>query len=208
MTDSKKEICNQLSKFICNKLYSNKFKTMISVCDVGNFYIIKGITENEINFNVNEIVNEFCLKFKNSFKCKDISKINTIDLIEYKMSNDFENSISIKFLRDFNEHTDDLNPIIVSDIIFGLSDNYMKKVINYLKHISFNVQSYFRYSFIEFNVTFNESEGIININEFNTDSYYPNEKLLSIILDNFSMKVDDIGDDWEIINNNNFYEII
>jgi hypothetical protein len=124
------------------------------------------------------------------------------------MSNDFENSISIKFLRDFNEHTDDLNPIIVSDIIFGLSDNYMKKVINYLKHISFNVQSYFRYSFIEFNVTFNESEGIININEFNTDSYYPNEKLLSIILDNFSMKVDDIGNDWEIINNNNFYEII
>ena len=84
----------------------------------------------------------------------------------------------------------------------------MKKVINYLKHISFNVQPYFRYNFIEFSVSFNETNNTIDIYKLVTDSYYPTEKLVSIILDNFSMNVDEISEDWKTINSNNFFEII
>ena len=208
MIDTRKEICNQLSKYISNKLYDNKYKTIISVCDVGNFYIVKGSTENNTEFSIPKIVDEFCNKFKSKFECKNISKINTIDLIEHKMSENFENKLTIKFLRDFEESNEDLNPIISSDIIYGLSDNYMKKVINYLKHISFNVQPYFRYNFIEFSVSFNETNNTIDIYKLVTDSYYPTEKLVSIILDNFSMNVDEISEDWKTINSNNFFEII
>lgn len=208
MVDTRKEICNQLSKYISNKLYDNKYKTIISICDVGNFYIIKGATENNGEFSISKIVDEFCSIFKSKFECKNISKINTIDLIEHKMSEDFETKLTIKFLRDFEESSENLNPIITSDITYGLSENYMSKAINYLKHISYNVQSYFRYSFIEFSINFNESDGIIDIYELKTDSYYPNEKLLSIILDNFSMDVSEIGEDWKKTNKNNFFEII
>lgn len=208
MIDTRKEICNQLSKYISNILYDNKYKTIISVCDVGNFYIIKGSTENNTEFSISKIVDSFSNEFKSKFKCKNISKINTIDLIEHKMSENFENKLTIKFLRDFEESNDDLNPIISSDIICGLSDNYMKKVINYLKHISFNVQPYFRYNFIEFSVSFNETNNTIDIYKLVTDSYYPTEKLLSIILDNFSMDIEEISEDWRIINSNNLFEII
>ena len=67
----------------------------------------------------------------------------------------------------------------------------MKNLYLYLEHISYNIQDYFGYNFIEFEVE-QYASGKIEIINILTDSYYSATKLKSIILDNFEMGISEI----------------
>ncbi len=69
-----------------------------------------------------------------------------------------------------------------------------------MEHISYNIQDYFGYNFIEFEVEQSET-GNVEIVNILTDSVYSSSKLHSIILDNFEMNVSEIN---ELISSHDF----
>jgi len=91
-------------------------------------------------------------------------------------------------------------PVINSEFPYGFSKNYLKNLYLYLEHISYNIQDYFGYNFIEFEVEQSEN-GNVEIVNILTDSVYSSSKLHSIILDNFEMNVSEID---ELISSHDF----
>lgn len=197
---NRKTFCNNFSKFL-TELYSEggKFMTHTSVVDVLNFHILKVDTENKNKVDSSKLVEMFWKSNKNSFGDLEYSKINVINLIKTNQKNIMKN---IKYTINFNEPSSDEfevdnSGVVSSDFFVGISDERYNKLYKKLKVITSLVSPYFKLSKIDYQI---ENFKLISIE---TDSYYPSEKLLSIILDNF-----DLNSDEEINTNTLFLNVI
>lgn len=181
---NRKTFCNNFSKFLTN-LYSEngKFMTQVSVTDTINFYIIKVDTENQNNIDSSNLVELFWNHDNKSFGDLEYSKFNVINLIKTNQKDVMKN---VKYVVNLNSpETDHMESsdsgVVTSDFFTGVSDKQYYSLYEKLKTITELVSPYFKTSKIEYNI---EKFEILSIN---TDSYYPSEKLLSIILDNFDL---------------------
>ena len=181
---NRKTFCNNFSKFLTD-LYSEngKFITQTSVSDTLNFYVIKIDTENKSDVDSSKLVELFWNSDKESFGETEYSKYNTINLIKTNQKNIMKN---VKYTIGLNtsnnndvESTD--TGVVTSDFLIGVSDEKYKSLYEKLKTITQLVSPFFKTSKIEYSI---ENYELVSIE---TDSYYPSEKLLSIILDNFDL---------------------
>jgi hypothetical protein len=181
---NRKIFCNKFSKFLTD-LYSEngKFITQTSVSDTLNFYVIKIDTENKSDVDSSKLVELFWNSDKESFGETEYSKYNTINLIKTNQKNIMKN---VKYTIGLNtsnnndvESTD--TGVVTSDFLIGVSDEKYKSLYEKLKTITQLVSPFFKTSKIEYSI---ENYELVSIE---TDSYYPSEKLLSIILDNFDL---------------------
>ena len=184
---NRKTFCNNFSKFLTN-LYSEngKFMTQVSVTDTVNFYIIKVDTENDNKFNSNSLVELFWNEDKESFGDLEYSKFNVINLIKTNQKDIMEN---IKYTINIGESSVDNfevsnSGIVSSDFMVGVSDKKYSEIYDRLKKITELVSPYFKTTKIEYEI---EDFKLVSIK---SDSYYPSDKLLSIILDNFDLEKD------------------
>lgn len=181
---NRKIFCNKFSKFLTD-LYSEngKFITQTSVSDTLNFYVIKIDTENKSDVDSSKLVELFWNSDKESFGETEYSKYNTINLIK---TNQKDIMKTVKYTISLNtsnnndvESTD--TGVVTSDFLIGVSDEKYKSLYEKLKKITQLVSPFFKTSKIEYSI---ENYELVSIE---TDSYYPSEKLLSIILDNFDL---------------------
>lgn len=184
---NRKTFCNNFSKFLTN-LYSEngKFLTHASVVDTYNFYIIKIDTENDNKFNSNSLVELFWNEDKESFGDLEYSKFNVINLIKTNQKDIMEN---IKYTITIGESSVDNfevsnSGVVSSDFMVGVSDKKYSEIYDKLKKITELVSPYFKTTKIEYEI---EDFNLVSIK---SDSYYPSDKLLSIILDNFDLEKD------------------
>lgn len=184
---NRKTFCNNFSKFLTN-LYSEngKFMTQVSVTDTVNFYIIKVDTENDNKFNSNNLVELFWNEDKESFGDSEYSKFNVINLIKTIQKDIMKN---IKYTINIGESSVDNfevsnSGIVSSDFMVGVSDKRYSEIYDRLKKITELVSPYFKTTKIEYEI---EDFKLVSIK---SDSYYPSDKLLSIILDNFDLEKD------------------
>ena len=181
---NRKTFCNKFSKFLTD-LYSEngKFTTQTSVSDTLNFYVIKIDTENKSDVDSSKLVELFWNSDKESFGETEYSKYNTINLIKTNLKNIMKNvkyTISLSTSNDNDVESTDTG-VVTSDFLIGVSDEKYKSLYEKLKTITQLVSPFFKTSKIEYSI---ENYELVSIE---TDSYYPSEKLLSIILDNFDL---------------------
>lgn len=204
--NSRNGLCNFFAEYISTELcQEGKFDTVISVTDCESLIIIKGYTENDTVRDVKEIINKFISNYSQEFTFMDLEKISTIDMINFSEKIKFKNkSLRWRFEKyvHFPNYTvNEINtPVVNSEFPYGFSKNYLKNLYFYLEHISYNIQEYFGYNFIEFEVSQLEN-GDIKIINILTDSVYSTSKLHSIILDNFEMNISEIN---ELISSHDF----
>jgi hypothetical protein len=195
---NRKTFCNNFSKFLTN-LYSEngKYLTNASVVDVLNFHILKVDTENENKIDQLKLIELFWESDKQSFGDSEYSKYNVINLIKTN-----QQDIMKKIKYTINLDSNNPNQIesldsgaVSSDFFVGVSNNKYSKFYEKLKLITNLVSPYFKLTQIEFEV---EDFELVSIK---TDSYYPSNKLLSIILDNFDLNSDEeINEDTLFLN--------
>lgn len=181
---NRKTFCNKFSKFLTD-LYSEngKFTTQTSVSDTLNFYVIKIDTENKSDVDSSKLVELFWNSDKESFGETEYSKYSTINLIKTNQKNIMKNvkyTISLSTSNDNDVESTDTG-VVTSDFLIGVSDEKYKSLYEKLKTITQLVSPFFKTSKIEYSI---ENYELVSIE---TDSYYPSEKLLSIILDNFDL---------------------
>ena len=181
---NRKTFCNKFSKFLTD-LYSEngKFTTQTSVSDTLNFYVIKIDTENKSDVDSSKLVELFWNSDKESFGETEYSKYNTINLIKTNQK-DIMKTVKYTITLDtsINNHVESTDTgVVTSDFLIGVSDEKYKSLYEKLKTITQLVSPFFKTSKIEYSI---ENYELVSIE---TDSYYPSEKLLSIILDNFDL---------------------
>jgi len=181
---NRKTFCNNFSKFLTD-LYSEngKFITQTSVSDTLNFYVIKIDTENKSDVDSSKLVELFWNSDKESFGKTEYSKYSTINLIKTNQKNIMKNvkyTISLNTSNNNDVESTDTG-VVTSDFLIGVSDEKYKSLYEKLKTITQLVSPFFKTSKIEYSI---ENYELVSIE---TDSYYPSEKLLSIILDNFDL---------------------
>jgi hypothetical protein len=181
---NRKTFCNKFSKFLTD-LYSEngKFTTQTSVSDTLNFYVIKIDTENKNKIDSSNLVELFWNYDKESFGETEYSKYSTINLIKTNQKNIMKNvKYTITLDTSNNNHVESTDTgVVTSDFLIGVSDEKYKNLYEKLKTITQLVSPFFKTSKIEYSI---ENYELVSIE---TDSYYPSEKLLSIILDNFDL---------------------
>lgn len=204
--NSRNGLCNFFAEYISTELsQEGKYDTVISVTDCESLIIIKGYTENETIQDIKEIINKFISQHSVEFSFVDLEKISTIDMVSFGEKNKFKNKSFKwrfeKYVHFPNYTVNEVNtPVINSEFPYGFSKNHLKNLYLYLEHISYNIQDYFGYNFIEFEVEQSET-GHVEIVNILTDSVYSSSKLHSIILDNFEMNVSEIN---ELISSHDF----
>jgi len=181
---NRKTFCNKFSKFLTD-LYSEngKFTTQTSVSDTLNFYVIKIDTENKNKIDSSNLVELFWNYDKESFGETEYSKYSTINLIKTNQKNIMKNvkyTISLSTSNNNDVESTDTG-VVTSDFLIGVSDEKYKSLYEKLKTITQLISPFFKTSKIEYSI---ENYELVSIE---TDSYYPSEKLLSIILDNFDL---------------------
>jgi|694.fasta_scaffold122176_5 hypothetical protein len=185
---NRKNFCNEFSKCLLN-LFSDfgKYKTIVSVCDTINFFIIKIDTENPDEHKEINYVDYFFSKNPEMFNELDKEKINTINLIKSNQESIME-KFSIRFDVISSNHLDmsfNNHSIICSDIKNSFVNSNLQTLIDSLEQISNKISPYFKFTWCEYEVEISEDK--FNLINFKSDSYYPNSKLMSIFLDNFDL---------------------
>lgn len=204
--NSRNGLCNFFAEYVSTELsQEGKFDTVISVTDCESLIIIKGYTENETIQDIKEIINKFISQHSVEFTFVDLEKVSTIDMVSFGEKNKFKNKKLKwrfeKYVHFPNYTVNEINtPVINSEFPYGFSKNHLKNLYLYLEHITYNIQDYFGYNFIEFEVEQSEN-GNVEIVNILTDSVYSSSKLRSIILDNFEMNVSEIN---ELISSHDF----
>lgn len=184
---NRKTFCNNFSKFLTN-LYSEggKFMTHVSIVDTVNFFILKVDTENENKVDSSKLIEMFWKEDSESFGGIEYSKLNVINVIKTNRKNLMKN---IKYTINIIEsNTDEFevddSGVVSSDFLVGVSDVRYHKLYSKLKTITSLVSPYFKTTQIEYTIE------DFNLTSIKSDSYYPSDKLLSIILDSFDLEKD------------------
>lgn len=98
-TQHRSGLMNLIAEFVVKLLDVNsKTKSIITVTDQSNFIVINGQTNSNKIFDVNELRTMFTKNMPNLTSLHDISKINIIDLIEYKPNELSNNPKKMNFI--------------------------------------------------------------------------------------------------------------
>jgi hypothetical protein len=169
---------NDLSDFLSQQISENgKYRTEIEISDYETFYTIKGHTQNAKIYNINNSITEFINSQK--YYYNELNSINTIDLITYEFEfPDVDEDLNIYF------DVIDTKPkkTTKSEFPNGYVNHPHSSFYNLLKITHDKSKYYFKNNWSKFNVTIKNDN--ITINEYDSDSYYSNTKLLSILKDN------------------------
>jgi len=122
-------LCNIFASIVVDEINkkSPNAVTEISVTDVGNFYVIKGITSSK---DVNNVFQDFIKNYPKRFK----TSIRLFDLIEYDITPDSNQllvnyqSIKSNTLNDFQEF---INNSAINDVYYNLSVCKKNKIVFY-----------------------------------------------------------------------------
>jgi hypothetical protein len=192
----RKKFINLLSEEIVNTLSSD---SIITVVDLQNFFVVKGKTSSEKVINVKDVYSSLCVKYN---EYKNIN-FNTIDLIEYSKKPYQDKVAEIEINSEDTIKLD--NDILISDFQYSHSKNLGKSIYYYCKMIFDICQSYFRMSKIKFWFEYNSEENSYTLVSIKTDSYYNDNKLMSIILDNFDFDLTNFYERLSLIDNLDTY---
>jgi len=178
------EFVNKLADFLCGEISENhKFKTKLSVIDVNTFFIIKGFTQNNTFQTLSELIDRFIEI--NQSKYSDLISVNvkTLDIIEYSSKDEIFSEDTFKFTYNDSKLLDYPTISLSSEFPHGYSNNHLKSIHSYLTEISMTSKPYFRFNNVSIGYEINDNN--IELLSLESDSYYPDLKLLSILKDNF-----------------------
>jgi hypothetical protein len=192
----RKKFINLLSEEIVNTLSSD---SIITVVDLQNFFVVKGKTSSEKVINVKDVYSKLCSKYN---EYKNIN-FNIIDLIEYSSKPYQDKVVEISINPEDIFKID--NDILISDFQYSRSRDLGKSIYYYCKMIFDICQSYFRMSRIKFWFEHSSENNSYKLISIRTDSYYNDNKLISIILDNFDFDLTNFYERLSIIENLDTY---
>ena len=182
------DFVNKFSNFLCSEISEkNKFKTRISVTDIGTFFIIKGITENEDKKDIREISEKFIEVEKDNYSNLESINLKTLDVIGYSVNPSLFDFSGGSFTYSWPTQTNEPSISVSSKLPNGWYDDGVSKYYNYIKDICELSRPYFKYENII--IGFKIDSSGIDIQTLNCDSYYNNSKLLSILKDNFDGEI-------------------
>lgn len=181
------DFVNNLANYICEKVNSGDNNlTVISVVDFDRLFVIKGKTTNKKEKDMSEIIDGFITDNSSSYTDLDPINIKTINLIEYETNRDYFNVESINLKSDV-ESNGHLTQMVHSNFPHGYNENSIK-----LFNLMNDVKPYFKYDNFNCSVSLNENK--ITFTNITTDSYYNDDKILSILKDNFdSEEINDLS---------------
>ena len=192
----RKKFINLLSEEIVNTLSSD---SIITVVDLQNFFVVKGKTSSEKVINVKDVYSKLCSKYN---EYKNIN-FNIIDLIEYSSKPYQDKVVEISINPEDIFKID--NDILISDFQYSRSRDLGKSIYYYCKMIFDICQSYFRMSRIKFWFEHSSENNSYKLISIKTDSYYNDNKLISIILDNFDFDLTNFYERLSIMENLDTY---
>jgi len=190
---TRQNLVNDFADFVCNVLSdNNNHKTKLSVVDVGSFMVVKGYTKSDNLIEFTKITSDFIESFKDVYT--DLTYFNTIDVMTYNSDDKMFNDEIISFnTKNESQINSKLSISVSSKFPHGYSENYLKQTYNHLKEISCKCQPYFKFSWVELSCKLTKTD--FEITSIESDSYYPSEKLLSILKDNYDGPIDVLLDD-------------
>lgn len=190
---TRQNLVNDFADYVCEIISENNtHKTKLSVVDVQNFMIVKGFTKSETVVNFSEINSKFVELNKDKYP--DLNKFNTIDVLSYGSEDSSFGDESIVYSTKPEENiNNELSIVVTSKFPYGYSENYLKQTYNHLKEISCKSQPYFKFNWVTLTCKLTNSD--FEITSINSDSYYPSEKLLSILKDNYDGPIDVLLDE-------------
>jgi hypothetical protein len=122
--NSKSGIVNRLSDFILSNI-GEEYKTIIEVVYLGNFFVVKGLTESDKILNLREIIDKFTEKYSYLLFPHNITNINFIDIMSYNHKFT-DTTVDFKFF-DSEIPRFDFNTInYVKNNIIELNQNYIE----------------------------------------------------------------------------------
>ena len=192
----RKKFINLLSEEIVNTL---SLDSIITVVDLQNFFVVKGKTSSEKVINVKDVYSKLCSKYN---EYKNIN-FNIIDLIEYSSKPYQDKVVEISINPEDIFKID--NDILISDFQYSHSRDLGKSIYYYCKMIFDICQSYFRMSRIKFWFEHSSENNSYKLISIKTDSYYNDNKLISIILDNFDFDLTNFYERLSIMENLDTY---
>lgn len=192
----RKKFINLLSEEIVNTLSSD---SIITVVDLQNFFVVKGKTSSEKVINVKDVYSKLCSKYN---EYKNIN-FNIIDLIEYSSKPYQDKVVEISINPEDIFKID--NDILISDFQYSRSRDLGKSIYYYCRMIFDICQSYFRMSRIKFWFEHSSENNSYKLISIKTDSYYNDNKLISIILDNFDFDLTNFYERLSIMENLDTY---
>jgi hypothetical protein len=217
---SGKNLCNIFADLIVKEI--NKVSpdaiTEIKVINVRSFFIVKGFTSSEKIVNVSDILSDLYQGYdENLVKtvrviCNKLQKEGfylNLKVHDKNLFYDFEHNVEYDHdyissnFKDYNCVKDDFsNDVYISDLVYGLSDNGEKYYHFLLNKISFNLLN--RGFSSDLNLLITSENGVDDIDSENINLSVINkttiskEKLESLILDNFSFKLSDIKNEFDL----------
>lgn len=185
---TRQNLVNDFADYVCEIISENNtHKTKLSVVDVENFMIVKGFTTSDNVVSFSKITPEFIKLQKEKYP--NLENFNTIDVMSYSCEDkSFEDEIVQYSNRNQEITNNELSISVSSKFPYGYSENYLKQTYNHLKEISCKCQPYFKFNWIELSCKLTITD--FEITSINSDSYYPSEKLLSILKDNYDGPID------------------
>lgn len=196
---TRQNLVNDFADYVCEIISENNtHKTKLSVVDVENFMIVKGFTTSDNVVSFSKITPEFIKSQKEKYP--NLENFNTIDVMSYSCEDkSFEDEIVQYSNRNQEITNNELSISVSSKFPHGYSENYLKQTYNHLKEISCKCQPYFKFNRIELTCKLTKSD--FEITSINSDSYYPSEKLLSILKDNYDGPIDVLLDEDKVFLN-------
>ena len=187
---TRQNLVNDFADYVCEIISENDtHKTKLSVVDVENFMIVKGFTKSENVINFSELNSNFIELNKNKYP--NLDKFNTIDVLSYDCDDkEFEDEIIQYSTKPKENINDELSIVVSSKFPYGYSENYLRATYNHLKEISCKCQPYFKFSWVELTCKLIKTD--FEITSIKSDSYYPSNKLLSILKDNYDGSTDTV----------------
>lgn len=196
---TRQNLVNDFADYVCEIISEdNTHKTKLSVVDVENFMIVKGFTTSDTVVSFSKITPEFIKLQKEKYP--NLENFNTIDVMSYSCEDEsFGDEIIQYSTKNQVLVNNELSISVSSKFPHGYSENYLKQTYNHLKEISCKSQPYFKFSWVELTCKLTKTD--FEITSINSDSYYPSNKLLSILKDNYDGPIDVLLDDNKVFLN-------
>ncbi len=178
------EFVNKLADFLCSEISENhKFKTKLSVIDVNTFFVIKGSTQSKTVQTLSELVDKFIEKYQKEYSDLTSVNVKTLDILEYGSKDEVFSNDSFNFKYSESKPLDYPTISLSSQFPYGYSNNHLKSIHSYLTEISITSKPYFKFNNVSIGYEIDGNN--IELTSLESDSYYPDLKLLSILKDNF-----------------------
>lgn len=192
-------LVNLLSEFILSKIPSSE-DSIIEVIYVSNFFVVNGSTTSKSFLDFSVIKDEFVKEYDELIKSLENISLNFLDVIKYEKSKIKEHIVFEFNEEDFPYSTvkDEMTLFSVlsvkSEFPYGFSLNYDRLLMYYLQYVSSHLFKVTGASKIKYVCSRNLFANEINLMSLESDSIYPDNSILSMVLDIFDFNL------------NNFYK--